>query len=74
MGVPASDEEQEEHDGGIPEWAHAQPAQTASYKVVVAGRSNAGKTQLLNRLLNNRFEEEHVPTVRGLVIPPAPRE
>ena len=32
-------------------------------KLLIVGNSNAGKTQLLNRFVSNRFEEKHMTTI-----------
>ena len=32
-------------------------------KLLVIGNQNAGKTQMINRFVSNRFQEEYKPTI-----------
>lgn len=41
------------------------PAIKKSYRLVVVGSPHTGKTSIVNRFLNDRFEERYIPTIEN---------
>uniref|UniRef100_A0A0N5AZA1 G domain-containing protein n=1 Tax=Syphacia muris TaxID=451379 RepID=A0A0N5AZA1_9BILA len=41
------------------------PAVKKFYRLIIAGSANTGKSAIVNRFLNNNFEERYIPTIEN---------